>query len=68
MAAIARDFDLVFRVFAALAAILFIIFDGAPASGMGTFFVFMSSHAYSPSGLLPNRANFRSLSESQLSP
>lgn len=68
MAAIARDFDLVFRVFAALAAIVLIIFDDAPARGMGTFLLFMSSHACSPSGLLPNRANFRSLGESQSEP
>lgn len=60
MAAIARDFDSVFRVFAALAAILFIIPDDTTACGVGTLFLFMSSHAYSPSGLLPKRANFHS--------
>jgi hypothetical protein len=52
MAAIARDFDPVFRVFAALAAILFIIPDDTTARGVGTLLLFMSSHAYSPWGLL----------------
>jgi hypothetical protein len=48
MAAIARDFDLVFRVFAELAAIFFVLPDNATARRVGTFFLFKSSHTSSP--------------------
>jgi hypothetical protein len=56
MAAIAGDFDLVFRVFAALAAIFLAISDHAAAGRMGTFFRFIGSHINSPWELLFNRA------------
>jgi hypothetical protein len=48
MAAVAGDFDFVFRVFAALAAVLLLIRHDAPACRMRTFVLLNSSHDYLP--------------------
>jgi hypothetical protein len=69
MAAIARNFDLVFRVFAELAAIFFIISDDATARRVGTFSLFNSSHAGCfEISTRQNRPNLRYSSESRLTP
>jgi hypothetical protein len=44
MSAVARDFDLLSRVFAALAAVLLIIRDGAAARWMRTFLLLSICH------------------------
>jgi hypothetical protein len=44
MSAVARDFDLALRILAALAAVLFVVGNRAPASRMGAFLVFGLCH------------------------
>jgi hypothetical protein len=44
MPAIAGDLDLIFRIFAALAAIFFIVCDHATARWVGTLLRFLGSH------------------------
>jgi hypothetical protein len=48
MTAIAGDFDLVFRIFAALTAVFFTVPNRAAARRMGALFHFVSSHVVAP--------------------